>query len=123
MRPCCREKAEVKSKRNRRFLWTTTIISALLFSFPFYSRLFINAHASQTANTKQLKTIELFVEGMSCQGCANNIMLTLSQTEGIVRDTVVFETNTAAVTFDQTKITPGQIATAIENIGFTAKTK
>lgn len=123
MRPCCREKAEGKSKRNRRFLWATTIISALLFSFPFYSHLFINARASQTTNTKQLKTIQLFVEGMSCQGCANNIMLTLSQTEGIIKDTVVFKTSTAAVTFDQARITPEQIVTAIENIGFNAMSK
>lgn len=121
MRPCCKEKAEVKSKRNRRFLWTTTIISALLFSFPFYSQVFISANA-QTADSK-LKTIQLSVEGMSCQGCANNIMLSLSKADGILKDTVVFTTRTATVTFDENKISPRKIISTIDNIGFTAKTK
>lgn len=123
LKPCCRANAEKKSKRNRRFLWTTTVISLLLFSFPFYSHFFIKANTNQTADTKNFKTIELTVSGMSCQGCANNIMLALSQTDGIVKDTVVFAAKTATVTFDENKITPRQIVTTIDNIGFTAKTK
>ncbi|MBI3502282.1 MAG: heavy-metal-associated domain-containing protein [Bacteroidetes bacterium] len=123
LRPCCRDKAEIKSKRNRRFLWTTTVISVLLFSFPFYSHIFINATSAQTADTKNLKIIQLSVEGMSCQGCANNIMLTLSQTDGIVKDTVVFATKTATVSFDENKISSSQVIATIDNIGFTAKTK
>lgn len=123
MRPCCRDKAEIKSKRNRRFLWTTTVISVLLFSFPFYSQVFISANAQQTADTKQLQTIQLSVEGMSCQGCANNIMLSLSQTDGIAKDTVVFATKTATVIFSPDKISSRQIIATVDNLGFTAKTK
>lgn len=122
MRPCCKEKAEKKSKRNRRFLWTTTVLSVLLFSFPFYSQIFIPAQAL-AANTTKDKTIYLSVDGMSCQGCANNIMLTLSKTDGIVNDTVVFSTRTATVTFDTTKISSRQIIATVDNLGFTAKTK
>lgn len=123
MRTCCKANAVKKSKCNRRFLWTTTFISILLFSFPFYSHLFINANAAQTADTKNLKTVQISVSGMSCQGCANNIMLTLSHTEGIVKDTVVFATKTATVTFDENKISSRQVIKTINNIGFTATSK
>lgn len=123
MKPCCQINAKKKSKRNRLFLWATTVISVLLFSFPFYSQLFISTNAAQTPDTKNLKTIQLSVEGMSCQGCANNIMLTLSQTEGILKDTVVFAAKTATVTFDENKISSYQVVKTIEEIGFNAATK
>lgn len=122
MKPCCQINAKKKSKRNRQFLWATTVISILLFSFPFYSQLFISANAAQAADTKNLQTIQLSVEGMSCQGCANNIMLTLSQTDGILKDTVVFTSKTATVTFDENKITSHQVVKTIEEIGFNVKT-
>ena len=123
MKPCCQTNAKKKSKRNRRFLWTTTVISVLLLSFPFYSQLFISANAAQTADTKNLKTIQLSVDGMFCEGCANNIMLSLSKTDGIAKDTVVFATKTATVTFYENKISPRQIIATIDNIGFTARAK
>jgi len=122
MKPCCQTNAKKKSNRNRRFLWTTTVISVLLFSFPFYSQVFISANA-QAADSKQLKTIQLSVEGMSCQGCANNIMLALSRTNGIAKDTVVFTTKTATVTFDESKISSREIIATVDNLGFTAMTK
>ena len=123
LKPCCQANAVKKSKRNRRFLWTITFISILLFSFPFYSQVFINSTSAQTANANNLKTIQLSVSGMSCQGCANNIMLTLSRTDGIVKDTVVFATKTATVTFDEKIISLQQVIQTIDNIGFTATTK
>jgi copper chaperone CopZ len=123
LRPCCKEKAEIKSKRNRRYLWTTTVISVVLFSFPFYSHSFINTTSSQKADTKNIKTIQLSIDGMSCQGCANNIMLTLSRADGILKDTVVFATKTATVTFNESKISSPQVIATIDNIGFTARTK
>lgn len=123
LKSCCRANAKKKSKRNRRFLWTMTVISVLLFSFPFYSHLFISANITQTADAKNLKTIQLSVDGMSCQGCANNIMLTLSQTDGIAKDTVVFATGTATVTFDENIISAPQIVAAIDNMGFSSETK
>ncbi len=47
----------------------------------------------------------------------------VSQTDGIVKDTVVFATKTATVTFDESKISSRQVIATIDNIGFTAKTK
>lgn len=123
MKPCCQANAKKKSKRNRKFLWTMTIISALLFSFPFYSGYFIKGASAQTIENKNCKTVQLKVSGMSCQGCANNIMLHLYKTDGIIKDTVIFKTETATITFDTTKISHQQVISEIDNIGFTAKPK
>lgn len=118
MKPCCRANAEKKSKRNRRFLWAMTFVSVLLFSFPLYSNLFIGANATQIIGIQNTKTVELSIGGMNCQGCANNLMLGLSKVNGVIKDTVVFETAKATITFDEKKISDKQIIKRIEDIGF-----
>lgn len=97
-----------------------TLVSMLLISFPLYSHYFIKENSLQTVNSNNAKTIHLTIGGMSCQGCANNIMMSLSQTSGIVKDTVIFETKKAIITFDETKITEYKIIKSIEAIGFIA---
>lgn len=123
MKPCCQANAKKKSTRNRKFLWTTAIISTILFSFPFYSGCFIKGASAQTIENKNCRTVQLSIGGMSCQGCANNIMLHLSKTEGIISDTVVFKTESATVTFDTTKITSQKVVSEIGNMGFNARAK
>lgn len=100
-----------------------TIISVLLFSFPFYSAYFIKGASAQTIENKNCQTVQLSIGGMSCQGCANNIMFHLSKTKGIISDTVVFKTESATITFDTTKISQQQVVTEINDIGFTARNK
>ncbi len=119
MRPCCQANTRKKSKRNRKFLWSMTLISLLLFTFPLYSQYFIKSNLNHTSvNSNNIKTIHIAIEGMSCQGCANNIMLQLSQTNGIMTDTVFFNNNLATITFDNAEITPQQIIDKINEIGF-----
>ena len=121
LRPCCNENTEKKSKLNRKILWTVAITSTLLFSFPYYSGIFIKTTNATAMSNPTYQKIELQIEGMSCQGCGNNIMLNLSKINGIKDSEVAFETKKANITFEPGIISEKQIIQSIEEIGFTVK--
>lgn len=118
MRACCVAGAEKKSKRNKRYLWVIAVVSTLLFFFPYYSGIFVKSGNTQTAQATTMKNIELKISGMSCQGCANNIMLNLSKVEGVQDNKVNFDTKKASISFDENKVSGQQIIKSIEEIGY-----
>ncbi len=69
-------------------------------------------------------TVKIDVKGMTCQlGCANGLDTTLRQVNGIVKSQTSFDNSSSEVTFDDTKINPGEIIEIIEKRGFQAKTE
>lgn len=67
-------------------------------------------------------TVKVEVKGMTCQlGCANGLDTTLIETNGIVKSQTSFDNSFSEVTFDDTKISPGEIIKIIEKVGFQAK--
>ena len=120
LKPCCVADAETKSSRNKRFLWTIAIISTLMFFFPYYSS-YIISDTQASVSTVESNTLELTIEGMTCQGCANNIEFALSKLDGITKSEVIFEKNRATINYDKLIITENQITKHIENVGYKTK--
>jgi copper chaperone len=65
------------------------------------------------------KTISVKIDGMHCEGCVRRVTQALNATSGVQVDSV--EVGSASVTIDPRQVSPGQIKTALMNIGFTAR--
>ncbi|MBI3949120.1 MAG: heavy-metal-associated domain-containing protein [Acidobacteria bacterium] len=68
-----------------------------------------------------MATARIQIEGMTCGGCAVSVHQVLAKREGVKSVEVSFEQKRAIVKYDPAKITPEQLAEAINQIGFKAK--
>ncbi len=65
-----------------------------------------------------MKTETLVIEGMSCAACASNVERALKNCDGVSEATVNFGTSKASVTYDEGKLGPDKLKTAIERAGY-----
>ncbi|HEY1646775.1 MAG TPA: heavy metal-associated domain-containing protein [Terracidiphilus sp.] len=64
------------------------------------------------------KIIQMSIEGMHCDGCVRRVTNALSAVDGVRVDSV--EVGSATVATDPTRVSPEQVAAAVDRIGFTA---
>lgn len=64
--------------------------------------------------------INLKIQGMTCQACANRIEKVLKKQNFVQNATVSFASETAQIDFDNTQTTPNQLIQIIEKTGFQA---
>src|SRR3954451_14801955 len=62
--------------------------------------------------------LDLPVSGMTCAACARTIERTLAGSAGVERAKVNLATNTATVEYDPTRVAPGDLIGAIEELGY-----
>ncbi|HZP03394.1 MAG TPA: heavy-metal-associated domain-containing protein [Terracidiphilus sp.] len=62
--------------------------------------------------------LKLSIEGMHCDGCVNRVTKALSSVDGVRVDSVMV--GAATVTVDPKRVSPEQVAAAVDRIGFTA---
>lgn len=67
-----------------------------------------------------MKSLELKIDGMHCEGCASTIQTVLSLAPGVKSANVSFEKGAASILYDPKDTDPTQLAAAIENAGFQA---
>ncbi len=65
-----------------------------------------------------MTTIQLNVQGMSCNGCAQSIERRLRTTAGVQDVSVNFQEAVAKITFDDTVTNLDMLAEVIESLGF-----
>lgn len=67
-----------------------------------------------------ISTLELKVEGMSCEACVRSIERKLSKVAGVESARVDLEEGKATVEFDDSRAKAEQLIGAVEQIGFHA---
>ena len=65
-----------------------------------------------------MKTIQLNIKGMTCNGCVNNVRNVLQKTPGVSGVEVSLEQNRATVTYDPVKANPAQFKAVVEDAGY-----
>ncbi|WP_298365460.1 heavy metal-associated domain-containing protein [uncultured Lutibacter sp.] len=71
----------------------------------------------QVELTENLKSIEVDIEGMTCEiGCARLIQSKLSKVDGVTYTNVDFESKKGVITFDQNKLSAADISSNINKI-------
>ncbi len=72
--------------------------------------------AAERADRSEEVTLEL--EGMSCASCAARVERALSRQDGVAEARVNFAAARAEVVFDAAVVTPEQLETAVEDVGY-----
>lgn len=70
------------------------------------------------SQTQRLCTIEIEVDGMTCESCSRSIETTMADKRGVTCITVSLVSKLATVTYDSTLTTAGEVAAGIEDMGF-----
>ncbi|MDR0480658.1 MAG: heavy-metal-associated domain-containing protein [Gallionellaceae bacterium] len=65
-----------------------------------------------------METVQINIEGMTCNGCAGNVTKVLAHIPGVSSVEVSLEQKRAAVTYDPAQAGLPQFKTAIEDAGF-----
>ena len=65
------------------------------------------------------QTIRLKIDGMHCDGCVRRVTQALNAAGGVQVNSV--EVGSASVTVDPARVSPEQIETVLQPIGFTAR--
>jgi len=69
------------------------------------------------------RTTTIYVDGMTCGGCAISIEQVLKNTEGVEDVRVNFERGQAVVKYDDRKVTASKLRAVVKRIGFRASSK
>lgn len=65
-----------------------------------------------------VKTIQLNVKGMTCEGCENSIETALTKMNGVVSAEARYNEGIATVSYDSTKVNVELINQAIKEVGY-----
>ena len=98
--------------QSKGFLWTITIVSALLMSFPYYSRLFLKSNTTPkiTQPASDVKQASFKVEGLTCESCEEHVNSVLQEQKGVVTSQTSYKEGITVVTYNysQTSLQPGR---------------
>ncbi len=114
----CEEDEQPSFWQSKMFLGLVTIFAAGMLAFPSYSGIFFpENNASKTIIVMENDIVEaiLKVEGMTCTGCEHSVNYALTSSEGVIEASSSYETGTAFVKFDKSKISIAELAAAVEN--------
>lgn len=75
--------------------------------------------AAAEINPTAVKTIELHVTGMTCEGCENTITTAVTELPGVTKSVASFREELASVSFDTTQVSIETITETINNLGYT----
>ncbi len=67
-----------------------------------------------TDNVQDSKTVKLKITGMTCGGCAGHVHKVLSETVGVLDNSVEYPGNIAIIEYDPNKISPEEITKTIQ---------
>lgn len=91
-------------------------LSLLALSFMLVSAVGnVSAQTTEQETTREKEaSVEIKVTGMTCGGCASHVHQVLSETEGVIDNSVKYPGDIAIVKYDPKKISPKGIAESIE---------
>ena len=75
---------------------------------------------SITAFAGEKKTVDINIEGMTCNGCVQKVESTLKKVEGVSETSVKLASNSATVTYDVEKTNEEKLTKAVNSTGFKA---
>lgn len=106
--------------QTKTFLISMTLFAALSISFPYYSAIFFpdNAKNVVVENKEDLETIDVTIEGMTCDACQNHVDHAVNELDGIVSIKTSYTNGNSIIQFDKTKTDQKEIKKAVESTGY-----
>lgn len=118
---CAYEEDEKPSfRQSKKFLGIVTAFATLMLTFPYYSHVFFPKTESKVIIIESSNVVQanFDIEGMTCQGCEEEVKHEAAQLPGFIEATVNHETGRATVKFDKSKSTLEQVIEAINKTGY-----
>lgn len=116
----------LKTRRaGRGALWVATAAALLFAAYPYISAANAKTQAhGDAADIAEPKTVTIGVTGMSCESCAATLTEALAAVPGVARARVSFDDSSADVSYDPARVSPADLAKAINGIeGYEAKVR
>lgn len=119
----CACEEEAKTFQSKGFLGIVTLFAIVLMAFPYYSDIFFSDKSTEVVYVQEanVQTITYDIVGMTCTGCEATVRNAAQEVEGVLEITASYDTQTATISFDKTKVQPECIKQAINSTGFTVK--
>lgn len=109
---------------NRAMLWVSTVIVLSVALFPNWFPLVLNQGATMATVSESLvdaTTVELRIDGMTCEGCAAFIEHSLVKLPGVRSASVVYADRRALVALDpDSPLSNEDLISAVEKLGYQA---
>lgn len=105
--------------QSKMFLGIITLLSALLISFPSYSKYLFNRSPFPTQSQQNKnKKIELAIKGMTCVSCELHIEGEIKKLPGISLVKASYEKGSAIIEYDEAKVDKDKIIATINKTGY-----
>jgi copper chaperone CopZ len=120
----CETEEKPKFISSKKFLWIVTAASALIITFPYYSKVLFPATKENVVivQSNNIVKAEIQIEGMTCISCENSVDYALKSETGVIKESSSYKTGIAKVEFDKSKVTEAQLKKVIEEkVGYKVK--
>lgn len=77
-----------------------------------------NKEQGVSTEVTALKTIELRVTGMTCEGCEHSVETALTDLKGVVSAQASHQKEITVISYDSTKVKPELLAETINGLGY-----
>lgn len=118
----CAVDEKPKFIQSKSFLLIVTVFAALMIAFPYYSKMFFPKTEKQViiVEKSNIQTAAFKIDGMSCQGCEEEVKHEVNKLQGIIKTDVSYENKNAVIQFDNSKTNIAEIEKAINSTGYKA---
>jgi mercuric ion transport protein len=101
--------------QSKTFLWSITLISALLMAFPYYSEVLFASKPNVQSGSSAVAETSFKVIGMTCESCEHHVNSVLLHQTGVFEAITNFEDSTTTVKFDQSKVSLSQLMNVVRS--------
>lgn len=118
----CAVDEKPKFIQSKSFLLIVTVFAALMIAFPYYSKMFFPKTEKQViiVEKSNIQTAAFKIDGMSCQGCEEEVKHEVNKLQGIIKTDVSYQNKNAVIQFDNSKTNIAEIEKAINSTGYKA---
>ncbi len=112
----CEDDEKPSFWQSGKFLFIVTIFAALMLTSPYYSSVFYpgNSKEVMVVNQFDIQTIQLDIEGMTCEACDSHVAYAAQEVDGVIEATADHKTGKAEVKFDKTRTSREEIIKSID---------
>lgn len=114
---CNCEVPEKKSFINSKgFLWMVTVLSILMFSFPYYSNNFYPPVTVEQNDFDSTKTVQctIDIKGMTCASCENHVQSALLPMNGVTKAKASYKDGNTIIQVDTSKTSISELRMKLE---------
>ncbi|MCF6184387.1 MAG: mercuric transport protein MerTP [Bacteroidales bacterium] len=116
----CEVDEKPKFMQTKLFLGLVTGFAVVMLAFPYYSSIFYSNNNQTEIITEKanIQTVEVGIEGMTCDACQNHINHAVNELPGIIKVTSSYQNANAVIEFDKTKTNLTEIKKSINSTGY-----